>query len=243
MVITVTFQVRVGIPGSLTIEVSPTEFLQFRTPPLLVSPLRQPVIGDDPQAFNKPWAQGWMNPMTQRLIALGGNYPFQILAFESPSLDQTDNAWGASGTINALADPVTFVATPFGASIFGRSFQVGDYVMWDDSSIVGGLYQYEIDQIIAINGTSYTLRRANALSAAGKAQFGSVKGAHAAKNFYQMLDATFFVLWDGTRQVFKFPWDNMIVSAVQATTPLLDPPSLLSLIPIPPDPAVPGLQI
>ncbi len=206
------FQVRIGIPGCLTIEVDAAQGI-IQTQPFLNPQLNQPITD---QLISKAWGQGWATPMTKRLIALGGNTKYQLLNFECPSLDLTDNAWGAQGSIDATSDPASIMAPIFGTSNFGRSFAVGDYILWDDPRIVSGVYQYEIDQITAVSGSNFTLlRRGNNASGA---QFGSVKAAHTNIKFYRLIDKVFQVLWAGEWQVFKFEWDNMIVAAVSATT-------------------------
>lgn len=249
------FAVRIGIPGALTIEVQAVPTLIGR-PTNIFAPLNQPVLspGDmgtatgyatardiAPKLISKGWGQGWAVPMSQRGVALGFNTGFQLISFEAPSWDQTDNLWGATGTIDAATDPVTFQATLFGESVYGRAFAVGDYVLWDDPASANGRYQYEIDQITAVNGNAFTLARSGPFGGGGTAQFGSVKAAHAGVNFYQLIDKVFFSLWEGEWQVYKFLWDQMIVCAVSITTVGITRPSLRNLFSIPPAPAAPGV--
>ncbi len=248
------FQVRVGIPGSLTIEIDPFTGLVGRQPAIF-PPLNQPVLDAGPfgNARNQPpsagvglmgkaWAQGWVTPVSRRLVSLGGNTQFQLLSFVCPSLDQTDNAWGFNGDIDATSDPAQIInLTQFGTSNFGRSLAVGDYILWDDPSIANGMYQYEIDVVTSLG--PFTVQRRGPGAAAGRAQFDSVKAAHSGVNFYQLITPAFNVLWDGSRQVFKFLWDNMIVSAVSGVTIGMRTPDTVNLFPVPPTPPTPGLFI
>lgn len=243
MAATLSFTARAGMPGSLTIEIDAIPLLaQQNAPPNLRTQVNAPVLAGDDKLIGLAWGQGWAVQITQRLIALGGNARVQLLGFECPSLDTTDMAWGASGTIDATTDPVTLQAAPFGQSVYGRGFAVGDYIIWNNPAVVNGRYQYEIDQITALNQNTFTLARRGQGAAAGTAQFASVMAAQSGQ-FFQLLDATLFALWDGTHQVFKFLWDGMIVSAVSATTAGLLQPVIVSLIPVPPAAAAMGLSI
>ncbi len=235
------FQIRVGIPGSLTIEIDTVTRPTPLRPAALFPPLNQAPLRDSGALLTKAWGEGWAIPMNKRLVALGGNSNLQLLTFECPSLDQTDNAWGMTGSIDALSDPAIITGVPFGMSTFGRGFEVGDYILWDDPMLVNGLYQYEIDRITAVNQNTLTLERAAQSSAAGRAQFGSVKAAHANVKFYQLIMGRFGVLWDGEHQVFKFLWDQMVVAAVSAATVGLTAPTIINLATIPPAAAAPGL--
>lgn len=248
------FSVRVGIPGSLTIEIQPTGRILGQKPETIYPPLRESVTALGPSAagigtttpgqqasvvMGKAWGQGWAQPVSRRLNALGGYTNFQTLFFQAPSLDQTDNAWGGTATIDATTDPVTVTATLFGTSNYGRSFQVGDYIIWDDATVVNGKYSYEIDLITAVSGATLTLQRQGVTP--GLAQFNSQKTAHAGMNFYQLVNPSFTSYWDGSWQVFKYLWDNMIVAAVSGTTWGATGPSIVNLSPVPPAIAYPGL--
>src|SRR5579872_1966437 len=104
------FQVRIGIPGCLTIEIQALpQFIQ-RQQTNLYAQLNQPVTSDPASIMSKAWGKGWVTPMTQRLIALGGNSRLQLLTFECPSLDTTDMAWGAQGSIDGTTDPAQVTA-------------------------------------------------------------------------------------------------------------------------------------
>ncbi len=239
-----------ALPGTLTIEIQAVPQVIQGKPPGIFPPLREPVagqpatatapamLGDQGQLMSRAWGPGWAVPMTNRLNALGGATNLQLLRFEAPSLDTTDMLWFATGSIDAMTDPVTITAPVTGTSIYNRAFAVGDYVIWDDPALVNGRYQYEIDQIIAVNGQVFTLSRSQQGQKVG-AYFGTVRAAHTG-NFYRMLDPSFNVLWDGTQQVFKFWWEQMIVSAVRATTVNANP-ALVNLIPVPPIAAALGL--
>lgn len=240
-----TFAVFVGIPGSLTIEIQSVQSLARTKPAVLYPPLREPLTDAQKELMGRQWAQHWVTPMTNRLNVLGGSENIQLLSFECPSVDTTDNAWFATGSVNATSDPVTITAPITGSSIYQRSFQVGDYVVWDDPATANGRYQYEIDRIVAVNGESFTLSRSQQGSPPGEAYFGSVRASHTAINFFRMLDPTFRVLWDGPQQVYKFLWDGMVVSAVSGVT--AGSPraltGLVNLFPVPPDPAALGLVL
>lgn len=234
-----------SIPGALTIEIQSVQSLEQNKPPVLYPPLRQPLLAEKPDLVNMQWGQHFFTPVTNRLNALGGSQNLQLLSFEAPSVDTTDNAWFATGSVSAGEDPVTITAPVTGTSIYQRSFQVGDYVVWDDPASVNGRYQYEIDRIVRVNGQIFTLSRSQQGRPAGEAYFGSIRAAHSGINFFRMLDPTFRVLWDGSQQVYKFLWDGMIVSAVSAVT--AGSPNaltgLVNLFPIPPTAAALGLTV
>jgi len=232
------FAVRVGIPGCLTIEIQAVPQVRQQQIMNLVAQLAQPITD---KLISRAWGEGWATPLTQKMVALGGNTAYQLLIFECPSLDTTDMAWGAQGTIDATTDPVTLTAPIFGTSNYGRAFAAGDYIIWNDPAIVNGRYSYEIDQIQSVSGNNFTLKRRGPNSPGG-AQFGSPKLPHADVQFFKLVDKTFPVLWAGEWQVFKFLWDNMIVAAVSATSVDVSP-QVVNLSPIPPAFAVPGLQI
>jgi len=240
-------------PNILTIEIEAVpKFIQSKNP-VILPPLREPVTGQpqtstgDAKAstgsnlMSRAWGINWATPVTNRLNALGGDTNLQLLGFQCPSLDTTDMAWFATGTVDALTNPVTITAPITGTSLYGRTFEVGDYVIWDDPASINGRYQYEIDRITAVNGQVFTLSRQQQGAAQGFSYFGAVRAAHTAVNFYRMLDPTFYVLWDGTRQVFQFLWPQMIVSAVDAKTSGIISESLVNLFPIPPTAAAMGL--
>ena len=105
----------------------------------------------------------------------------------------------------------------------GRQFAVGDYVIWNDPTIVSSAYSYEIDQITSITPTDDThftctlARSTNPSSSAGPAQFGSLKNAHASgANFFRLIPKTWFVGIDVAAgpQVLNLLWPNMTVAAV-----------------------------
>jgi len=206
------FTARVGIPGCLTIEIQAVPQVKQQSITNLVAQLSQPITD---KLISRAWGEGWASPLTQKIVALGGNTAYQLLIFECPSLDTTDMAWGATGTIDATTDPATLTAPTFGTSLYGRAFAAGDYILWNDPTILNGRYSYEIDQIQSVSGNNFTLKRRGAQP--GGAQFGSPMTAHSGVQFFQLIDKTFPVLWMGEWQVFKFLWDNMIVAAVSAT--------------------------
>ncbi len=231
------FAARVGIPGCLTIEIQAVPQVRQQQITNLVAQLSQPITD---QFISNAWGKGWATPLTQKVVALGGNTGYELLIFECPSLDTTDMAWGAQGTIDGTSDPVSLTAPIFGTSNYGRAFADGDYIIWNDPTVMNGRYSYEIDQIQSVSGNNFTLKRRPARG--GGAQFGSPMLPHANVQFFQLIDKTFPVLWMGEWQVFKFLWDNTILAAVSATAAGVDP-SIVNLSPIPPAFAVPGLQI
>ncbi len=230
----------VGIPGSLTVDIQSIANIANARPPVIYPRLREPVLVGKPDLISQSWGVNFMTPVVNRLNALGGALIAQLLGLECPSVDTTDMAWGATGSVNATDNPVTVTTTLFGTSMFGRTFQPGDYVIWDDSSSANGLYQYEIDQILAVNGNVLTLSRSQQGQPTGQAYFGTVRAGHSGMNIFRMLNPTFYQLWDGSEQTFKFLWDGMIVSAIFATYPD-GSRGLLNLIPIPPATAAMGL--
>ncbi len=242
---TLIFSVYLGIAGSLTIEIRSVQSIETNKPPVLYPPLRQPVVrgGQLSETIDDQWGRHWATPMTNRLNQLGGSSNLQLLNFEAPSLDRTDMGWYATGTVG-IDDPVTLNAPLTGSSVAGRSFQAGDYIVWDDPTSTAGLYSYEIDRIKSVNGSSFQLSRSQQGQPMGQAYFGSVRRPHTNVKFYRLLDPTFRVLWDGSDQVFKFLWDQMIVSAVMATTS--GTPNaltgLMNLFPLPPTAASLGLS-
>lgn len=244
-----TYTVRLGIPGSLTIELQDApRFRELRAATIYPPMREEPIVSPAPTSadleqenpniprklFSRAWGQGWAVPVSTRLNALGGNTNLQLIEWEAPSWDQTDNLWGATGTVDLATDEPVFTATLFGTSIYGRTFQNGDWILWNDATLAGTVYSYEIAQIKSVSSTSFTLTNRGA--------FNSVRTAHAGVNFYQLLDHSLFSLWDGSRQVYKFLWDKMIVTAISATTWGALAPSVVNLAAIPPAAAIGGLS-
>jgi len=107
------------------------------------------------------------------------------------------------------------------AATLGRQWAVGDFVVWNDPTIVSGAYSYEIDQITKIVPTddthfSVTLARHASGGASGFAQYGSKLNAHTAQNFYRLINKEFLANLDVSAgpQLLKFLWDNMAVAAL-----------------------------
>lgn len=250
------FAVRAGTPaltGTLTIEIQAVSQLMQNKNPVILPPLREPVLGQpqtntgstdraDTRYISRAWGINWATPVTNRLNALGGATNLQLLGFECPSIDTTDMGWYATGSVDFNTDPVTITAPITGTSIYGRTFEVGDYVIWDDSSSADGRYQYEIDRITAVNGQVFTLSRSQQASSVGFSYFGAVRASHTNINFYRMLDPTFYFFWDGTTQVYQILWGKMTVSAVSAQTFGVLGQQLVNLFPLPPDPAAMGIN-
>lgn len=104
----------------------------------------------------------------------------------------------------------------------GRQWAVGDFILWNDPTIVSGAFSYEIDQITgitAIDDTHFTctLARHADGAATGFAQYGSKLNAHASANFYRLINKEFFSTLDVAAgpQLLRFLWDNMCVAALQ----------------------------
>ncbi len=244
-----TFSVYVTLPAILNIEIQAVPQPMQSKNSVIYPPLREAVLmqqgsgAPGPETMiGRAWGINWATPVTNRLNALGGSTNLQLLGFQCPSVDSTDSAWFATGSMDALTDPITITAPITSSSMYGRKFAVGDYVIWDDPRAVNGLYAYEIDRITAINGNVFTLSRSQQGSPAGKAYFGSMRTDHTNVNFYRMLDPTFYVLWDGGTQIYKFLWDKMYVSAVDAKTSGVVSEQLVNLFPIPPIAAALGLS-
>lgn len=140
--------------------------------------------------------------------------------------------------------PLSLVATDTGGGSgsvlvaeLGRQFGIGDYILWNDSTITAGIRSYEIDQItdiITVDATHATLTLARRPQGAppDQAQYGSTFNAHTNCAFYRLINKLFMASANPTPgpQVCKFPWDNMTVTAVTATLPGLAP-LVLSLAP------------
>ncbi len=126
-----------------------------------------------------------------------------------------------------LAAPLTVTFSGGGGTgataiaALGRQFAVGDFIIWNDPTIVSAAYSYEIDQITAITPTDDThfscklARHANG-AATGYAQYGSKLSAHTGANFYRLINKEFFTNLDVSAgpQLLRFLWDNMCIAAV-----------------------------
>lgn len=152
-------------------------------------------------------------------------------------LPVTTNGYGlvAPLTVNITGDGTlaTAQASP------GRQWNVGDYVIWNDPTIVGTKYQYEIDQLTAITAVddgsaTFTFTRIASTSIAGEAFFGSPMGAHTTRHFYRLIPQVFTraILTGSGPQIYRLPWDNMMVAAVLCFAPDIDP-VLINLAPAP----------
>lgn len=145
-----------------------------------------------------------------------------------------------------LVAPLTVTFTGGGGSQavavaeLGRQFAVGDYIVWNDPTVLGdGSLQYEIDLITAIvpvdaTHATLTLARAapGALSGAKTAQYGSFLASHASCAFYRLENQFFQRPYDpaGGPQLLKLPWPNQTVVAAEFTAPG-QAPLLLNLAP------------
>jgi hypothetical protein len=151
-----------------------------------------------------------------------------------------------------ITDPTGTGALAMAA--IGRQFNVGDYILWNDPTLSGGAYSYEIDQITAITpssstGATFTLARGVAGGTAGQAQFGSPLKPHGQSSpcaFYRLIDKVFSANPNnsaGTPQVIKFLWDNMTVCTVLATSTSFATSVLLNLAPSPYLPGTANLDL
>lgn len=125
-----------------------------------------------------------------------------------------------------LASPlVVTIAGSGGATAtaeLGRQFAVGDFVIWNDPTIVSpNSYSYEIDQITGITPTddthfSVTLARAASGAASGMAQYGSAIAAHSNAALYRLNNKSWLFSLDTAAgpQILNFLWPNMCVAAV-----------------------------
>lgn len=104
----------------------------------------------------------------------------------------------------------------------GRQFAVGDFIIWNDPTIVSSAYSYEIDQITSITPVddthfTCTLARASASAASGGAQYGSLKAAHASgAAFFRLINQSWLLNIDTQAgpQLIRLLWPNMCVAAV-----------------------------
>lgn len=134
-----------------------------------------------------------------------------------------------------LKAPLKVTITPANGATatatLGRQWAVGDYVLWNDPTIVSGAYSYEIDQITQITPSSassatFKFARHQAGSPLGNAQYGSLMNSHSGSTaaFFRLINKEFFAQIDLTAgpQVMKFLWDNMCVAAVQFSNPAIN---------------------
>ena len=124
-----------------------------------------------------------------------------------------------------LVEPlvVTFASGAAAATaILGRQFAVGDFIIWNDPTIVSSAYSYEIDQITAITPTddthfSATLTRGAPGAPSGGAQYGSLINSHAANAaIFRLTNKSWLFSVDDAAgpQILNFLWPNMCVAAV-----------------------------
>lgn len=261
MAISLSFDVKVEAYGALTIDnLMLTGLPSGASRSLSNPPLTQAVLGNPPTGggvvtpqdqasgaqTNQPntpaQQQGltisrpyglWFLQVQNILNQLGAVNGVIPISFECPSLDDSDMDWGATATVDATSDPVQVTVETWGKSIYGRKFAVGDYIVWNDPKSSGNNFLYEINKITAIAGNSFTLQRAPVGSSGGSsAQFGSMKFAHANKNFFRCIDKFFVVNWNGVTGTYELPWYNKCVLAVNATMTGLSAPVLVNLAPL-----------
>lgn len=246
MAVVLQFDVELEAYGALTIDNLAITGLQASgaAPGLPQPPLNQAMLGSPPTSTatatsgatqnptvpSVPWGL-WFVQLVNQINSLGsGTVPILL---ECPSVDEDDIGWGGFGTIDATTDPVTFTSISFGTSRYGRTFQVGDFVLWDDPETSGQNFVWEIDRITAISGNTFTFARAGKGMMGSKfAQFGSLKFGHTNKVFYRLIDKFFTLQWNGVQTTFELGWYNKCVCAVQATMPGVSTPTLINLFPL-----------
>lgn len=215
------------------------------TPP----PLRDRILESDLDGSNNYVSRqyGWFfQSVYDGLVRALGTKGVSLVGVEAPSLDLTDLAWYATaGAVNATDDPVVILPTIFGASAYGRQFVVGEYVLFNDSTVVGALYSYEICKIIDINTTTgeWTLQRRQNYAAPGFAAFGTMLADHAAGvTINHLIDQYFFTMIPfGSEQVWRIVWESMTIPAIILSVET-QPDILVNLIAPPPAAANPGID-
>ena len=121
----------------------------------------------------------------------------------------------------------------------GRQFAVGDYILWNDPTVVAGVCGYEIDQITAIvpideTSATLTVSRSAPGGQPDQAQYSSPLDAHSNVAFYRLINKLFVASAnpDPGPQILKYAWDNMTVAAVTALIPGA-PPYTINLASVP----------
>ncbi len=102
----------------------------------------------------------------------------------------------------------------------GRQFNVGDFILWNDPTIVGDGRSYEIDKITALTPiddttATFTLERRPNGAPAGQAQFASQIRSHGTCEIYRLVNKIFPITPGNTPQIYKFLWPDMTVCAAQ----------------------------
>ena len=164
------------------------------------------------------WA-GWFTQIRNRVQFSSSSIAIQ---FECPSVDETDIQWFGVGTMPASGDTYSFNATIYGSSRWGRTFAAGDYIVWNNGTqapnpITGQMqYSYEINQIISVVGTTFTVQRRPKNGIQGFGYFGSLQVQQDQISFWRLVDQIFEVPYSALNgpQVFELPWANKCVCAV-----------------------------
>jgi hypothetical protein len=137
----------------------------------------------------------------------------------APSIDEEDILLYGTGSIDASTDPVSMTPSSITeASRYGTVFDTGDFIIWNDSTVVAGHRSYEIDQITGIGSAGeLILQRHEAGAPANQAHFGSYLAAHDC-TFYRLVPKLFTVdISDGVLpEMVQWPWANKCVAAVRS---------------------------
>lgn len=213
---------------------------------------RDPTVDVAKEVIGNSWG-GWTTAVWDQLRQLraGNNVTFQ-----APSVDEMDYGWYGQGVIDSTTDPVTFTMAMQGASRFGRTFQVGDYILWNDplqatDSNLILRWRYEINKIVAYNsltGVMTVRRHPPDATQSDNAYFGTLMIQHGSLanpgQIFRLVNKvwTTSLYKDQGPQVFKFPWDNMCVPAVVGTPSGGTPVLVRTLPPTSEEVGAPGIR-
>ena len=200
--------------------------------PFQPPPLRDPVLRVRPSATAQDISQqnetlgrsntGWFEAVYNELKK---RWNGTQVTFEAPSIDELDPLYFGRGTVDGSTDPVTFTATWNASSAFGRTLQVGDYILWNDPQIYGSApnqyWGYEIDKVTAYNSTTgaITLQRRERGAATGMAFYETHISAHTNCTFFPLIHKvwTESIQPQNGIQPLIYPWDNMCFWALRGT--------------------------
>lgn len=180
-------------------------------------------------------------PMTASIVAGGVSYAtaptVSIAGANGTGFGATATAAVRGGAVTAITitasgygymEPLSFTLTGGGgtgalvAGKVGRQFNVGDFILWNDSTQIGGIRSYEIDLITAIapidaTSATFTLQRRANGAPTGQAQFASLMRSHASCQIYRLVNKVFPITPATSPQIYKFLWPDMTVLAAKGT--------------------------
>lgn len=180
-------------------------------------------------------------PMTASIVAGGVSYAtpptVSIAGANGTGFGATATAAVRGGAVTAITitasgygymEPLSFTLTGGGgtgalvAGKVGRQFNVGDFILWNDSTQIGGIRSYEIDLITAIapidaTSATFTLQRRANGAPAGQAQFASLMRSHGSSQIYRLVNKVFPITPATSPQIYKFLWPDMTVLAAKGT--------------------------